>query len=241
MLTINNLCKTYKGGKKAVDHLSIQVEAGDIFGFIGHNGAGKSTTIKAVVGVLDFEEGDILIQGHSIKEEPLRCKQQIAYIPDSPDLYEHLTGIQYLNFIADIFGIPAAIRQDKIKKYSDAFELTGNLGDLISSFSHGMKQKLALISAMIHDPKLLILDEPFVGLDPQASATLKKIMHELCDNGSAIFFSTHVLDVAQKLCNKVAMISQGKLVFAGTMEDLLEEKAGGSLEEVYLDIVNNEE
>jgi ABC-2 type transport system ATP-binding protein len=241
MLTIDNLCKTYKGGKKAVDHLSIQVEAGDIFGFIGHNGAGKSTTIKAVVGVLDFEEGDILIQGHSIKEEPLRCKQQIAYIPDSPDLYEHLTGIQYLNFIADIFGIPAAIRQDKIKKYSDAFELTGNLGDLISSFSHGMKQKLALISAMIHDPKLLILDEPFVGLDPQASATLKKIMHELCDNGSAIFFSTHVLDVAQKLCNKVAMISQGKLVFAGTMEDLLEEKAGGSLEEVYLDIVNNEE
>jgi len=241
MLTINNLCKTYKGGKKAVDHLSIQVEEGDIFGFIGHNGAGKSTTIKAVVGVLDFEEGDILIQGHSIKTEPLRCKQQIAYIPDSPDLYEHLTGIQYLNFIADIFGIPAAIRQDKIKKYSDAFELTGNLGDLISSFSHGMKQKLALISAMIHDPKLLILDEPFVGLDPQASATLKKIMHELCDNGCAIFFSTHVLDVAQKLCNKVAMISQGKLVFSGTMEDLLEQKAGGSLEEVYLDIVNNVE
>lgn len=238
MLTINNLCKTYKGDKKAVDHLSIQVEAGDIFGFIGHNGAGKSTTIKAVVGVLDFEDGEILIQGHSIKKEPLLCKQQIAYIPDSPDLYEHLTGIQYLNFIADIFGIPAATRQDKIKKYSDAFALTGNLGDLISSYSHGMKQKLALISAMIHDPKLLILDEPFVGLDPQASATLKKLMHELCNNGSAIFFSTHVLDVAQKLCNKVAMISQGKLIFAGTMEDLLEEKAGGSLEEVYLDIVN---
>lgn len=241
MLTINNLCKTYKGDKRAVDHLSIQVEAGDIFGFIGHNGAGKSTTIKAVVGVLDFEDGEILIQGHSIKKEPLLCKQQIAYIPDSPDLYEHLTGIQYLNFIADIFGIPATIRQEKIKKYSDAFELTGNLGDLISSFSHGMKQKLALISAMIHDPRLLILDEPFVGLDPQASATLKKIMHEFCDNGSAIFFSTHVLDVAQKLCNKVAMISQGKLVFAGTMEDLLEKKAGGSLEDVYLDMVNREE
>jgi ABC-2 type transport system ATP-binding protein len=238
MLTINNLCKTYKGDKKAVDHLSIHVEAGDIFGFIGHNGAGKSTTIKAVVGVLDFEEGEILIQGHSIKNEPILCKQQIAYIPDSPDLYEHLTGIQYLNFIADIFGIPAAIRQEKIKKYSDAFVLTGNLGDLISSYSHGMKQKLALISAMIHDPKLLILDEPFVGLDPQASATLKKLMHELCNSGSAIFFSTHVLDVAQKLCNKVAMISQGKLIFAGTMEDLLEKKAGGSLEEVYLDIVN---
>jgi ABC-2 type transport system ATP-binding protein len=241
MLTINNLCKTYKGGKRAVDHLSIHVEAGDIFGFIGHNGAGKSTTIKAVVGVLDFEEGEILIQGHSIKSEPLRCKRQIAYIPDSPDLYEHLTGIQYLNFIADIFGIPSAIRQEKIARYSDAFELTGNLGDLISSYSHGMKQKLALISAMIHDPKLLILDEPFVGLDPKASATLKNIMHELCDNGSAIFFSTHVLDVAQKLCNKVAMISQGKLAFAGTMEDLLKEKSGGSLEEVYLDIVSKQE
>ncbi len=241
MLIINNLCKTYKGGKRAVDHLSIHVEAGDIFGFIGHNGAGKSTTIKAVVGVLDFEEGEILIQGHSIKTEPLRCKQQIAYIPDSPDLYEHLTGIQYLNFIADIFGIPSTIRQEKITKYSDAFELTGNLGDLISSYSHGMKQKLSLISAMTHDPKLLVLDEPFVGLDPKASATLKKIMHELCDNGSAIFFSTHVLDVAQKLCNKVAMISQGKLAFAGTMEALLEEKAGGSLEEVYLDIVNKQE
>lgn len=241
MLTINNLCKTYKGDKKAVDHLSIHVEAGDIFGFIGHNGAGKSTTIKAVVGVLDFEEGEILIQGHSIKKEPVLCKQQLAYIPDNPDLYEHLTGIQYLNFIADIFGIPAAIRQEKIKKYSDAFELTGNLGDLISSFSHGMKQKLALISAMIHDPKLLILDEPFVGLDPQASATLKKLMHELCNSGSAIFFSTHVLDVAQKLCNKVAVISQGKLIFAGTMEDLLDKKDGGSLEEVYLDIVNRAE
>jgi ABC-2 type transport system ATP-binding protein len=241
MLTINNLSKTYKGGKRAVDNLSIHVEAGDIFGFIGHNGAGKSTTIKAVVGVLDFEEGEILIQGHSIKSEPLRCKQQIAYIPDSPDLYEHLTGIQYLNFIADIFGIPSSIRQEKITRYSDAFELTGNLGDLISSFSHGMKQKLALISAMIHDPKLLILDEPFVGLDPKASATLKRIMHELCENGSAIFFSTHVLDVAQKLCNKVAMISQGKLAFAGTMEDLLKEKAGGSLEDVYLDIVNKQE
>jgi ABC-2 type transport system ATP-binding protein len=241
MLTINNLCKTYKGDKKAVDHLSIQVEAGDIFGFIGHNGAGKSTTIKAVVGVLDFEGGEIFIQGHSIKDEPLLCKQQIAYIPDSPDLYEHLTGIQYLNFIADIFGIPAAIRQDKIKRYADAFDLTGNLGDLVSSFSHGMKQKLAIISAMIHDPKLLVLDEPFVGLDPQASATLKKIMHDLCDNGSAIFFSTHVLDVAQKLCNKVAMISQGKLVFAGTMDELMKEKSGGSLEEVYLEIVNQEE
>jgi len=241
MLTISNLSKTYKGDKKAVDQLSLQVEAGDIFGFIGHNGAGKSTTIKSVVGVLDFDEGEILIQGHSIKKDPLLCKQQIAYIPDSPDLYEHLTGIQYLNFIADIFGIPAAYRQEKIKQYADAFELTGNLGDLISSFSHGMKQKLALISAMIHDPKLLVLDEPFVGLDPQAAATLKKIMRDFCKNGSAIFFSTHVLDVAQKLCNKVAIISQGKLVFAGSMEELLKEKSGGSLEDIYLDIVNKED
>lgn len=241
MLTISNLSKTYKGDKKAVDQLSLQVEAGDIFGFIGHNGAGKSTTIKSVVGVLDFDEGEILIQGHSIKKDLLLCKQQIAYIPDSPDLYEHLTGIQYLNFIADIFGIPAAYRQEKIKQYADAFELTGNLGDLISSFSHGMKQKLALISAMIHDPKLLVLDEPFVGLDPQAAATLKKIMRDFCKNGSAIFFSTHVLDVAQKLCNKVAIISQGKLVFAGSMEELLKEKSGGSLEDIYLDIVNKED
>lgn len=241
MLTITNLCKTYKGGKRAVDQLSLQVDAGDIFGFIGHNGAGKSTTIKSVVGVLDFEEGEILIEGHSIKKEPLYCKQKIAYIPDNPDLYEHLTGIQYLNFIADIFGIPAAIRQEKIKHFADEFELTGNLGDLISSFSHGMKQKLALISAMIHDPKLLVLDEPFVGLDPKAAATLKKIMRELCQNGSGIFFSTHVLDVAQKLCNKVAIISQGKLVFAGTMDELLQEKTGGSLEDIYLEIINKDE
>ncbi|HOH70059.1 MAG TPA: ABC transporter ATP-binding protein [Sedimentibacter sp.] len=241
MLTINNFSKTYKGGKKAVDNISLQVESGDIFGFIGPNGAGKSTTIKSIVGVLDYEEGEILISGHSIKEEPLICKKIIAYIPDNPDLYEHLTGIQHLNFIADIFGIPAAIREEKIKKYADAFEITGNLGDLVSSYSHGMKQKLAIISALIHEPKLLVLDEPFVGLDPKASVILKKIMHELCYSGCAIFFSTHVLDVAEKLCNKVAMINHGKLAFAGTMEDMVREKEGGSLEEVYMDVVNHEE
>ena len=241
MLIINNFSKTYKGGKKAVDNISLQVEAGDIFGFIGHNGAGKSTTIKSVVGVLDYEEGEILIDGHSVKKEPLICKKVIAYIPDNPDLYEHLTGIQYLNLIADIFGIPAAIRKEKIKKYADAFEITGNLGDLVSSYSHGMKQKLAIISAVIHEPKLLVLDEPFVGLDPQAAVVLKKIMHECCASGSAIFFSTHVLDVAEKLCNKVAMIHHGKLAFAGTMEDMLKEKEGGSLEDIYMEVMNHEE
>lgn len=241
MLTINNFSKTYKGGKKAVDNISLQVEAGDIFGFIGHNGAGKSTTIKSVVGVLDYEVGEILIDGHSMKKEPLICKKVIAYIPDNPDLYEHLTGIQYLSFIADIFGIPAAIREEKIKKYTDAFEITGNLGDLISSYSHGMKQKLAIISAVIHAPKLLVLDEPFVGLDPKAAVVLKNIMRELCISGSAIFFSTHVLDIAEKLCNKVAMIHHGKLAFAGTMEDMLSEKEGGSLEEIFMEIVNHEE
>ena len=241
MLIISNFSKTYKGGKKAVDNISLQVEAGDIFGFIGHNGAGKSTTIKSVVGVLDYVEGEILIDGHSVKKEPLICKKLIAYIPDNPDLYEHLTGIQYLNFVADIFGIPAAIRGEKIIRYANAFEITGNLGDLVSSYSHGMKQKLAIISAVIHEPTLFVLDEPFVGLDPKASVVLKNIMHEYCACGSAIFFSTHVLDVAEKLCNKVAMIHHGKLAFAGTMEDMLKEKSGGSLEEIYMEVVNHEE
>lgn len=240
MLIINNFSKTYKGGKKAVDNISLQVEAGDIFGFIGHNGAGKSTTIRSVAGVLDYEEGEILIDGHSVKKEPLICKKVTAYIPDNPDLYEHLTGIQYLNFISDIYGIPVAIREVKIKKYADAFEITGNLGDLVSSYSHGMKQKLAIISAVIHEPKLLVLDEPFVGLDPKAAVVLKDIMHELCASGSAFFFSTHVLDVAEKLCNKVAMIHHGKLAFAGTMEDMLKEKEGGSLEEIFMEVVNHE-
>lgn len=240
MLTINNFSKTYKGGKKAVDSISLQVDAGDIFGFIGHNGAGKSTTIKAVVGVLDYEEGEILIDGHSMRDDPLVCKQELAYIPDNPDLYEHLTGIQYLNFIADIFGVPAKIREERIKKYADAFEMTADLGDLVSAYSHGMKQKLAIISAVVHEPKLLVLDEPFVGLDPKAAVVLKQLMHELCQAGSAIFFSTHVLDVAQKLCNKVAMINHGKLAFAGTMEDMLAEKEGGSLEDIFMDILNQE-
>ncbi|HKM00220.1 MAG TPA: ABC transporter ATP-binding protein [Mobilitalea sp.] len=240
MLTFNHFSKTYKGGKKAVEDLCLQVEAGDIFGFIGHNGAGKSTTIKAVAGVLDFEEGEILVDGHSIRKEPLICKQSMAYLPDNPDLYEHLTGIQFLNFIADIFGVPSQIRQDRIKKYAELFEITGNLGDLVASYSHGMKQKLAIISAVVHEPKLLILDEPFVGLDPKASVVLKRIMHELCDNGSAIFFSTHILEVAEKLCNKVAMIHHGRLAFAGTMEDMLKEKEGGSLEDIFMEIVNHE-
>lgn len=241
MLLINNLSKTYKGGKKAVDNISLKVEAGDIFGFIGHNGAGKSTTIKSIVGVIEFEEGEIFIDGHSVKKEPLACKKVTAYIPDNPDLYEHLTGIQYLNFIADIYGISAAVREEKIKRYGDTFEITGNLGDLVSSYSHGMKQKLAIISAVIHEPKLLVLDEPFVGLDPKAAICLKEIIHELCASGSAVFFSTHVLDVAEKLCNKVAMIHHGKLAFAGTMEDMLNEKNGGSLEEVFMEVLNQKE
>ena len=212
ILEIKNFSKTYKGNKKAVDNLSITVEAGDIYGFIGHNGAGKSTTIKSVVGVLEFTEGEIYIDGHSVKKEPMECKSITAYIPDNPDIYEFLTGIQYLNFVADIFGIEQSVRQERIKTYGDLFGITENLGDLISSYSHGMKQKVAIISALVHEPKLLVLDEPFVGLDPKAALDLKNIMKELCRQGSAIFFSTHVLEVAQKLCNKIAIIKDGKLV-----------------------------
>lgn len=209
ILEIKNFSKTYKGNKKAVDNLSITVEAGDIYGFIGHNGAGKSTTIKSVVGVLEFTEGEIYIDGHSVKKEPMECKSITAYIPDNPDIYEFLTGIQYLNFVADIFGIEQSVRQERIKTYGDLFGITENLGDLISSYSHGMKQKVAIISALVHEPKLLVLDEPFVGLDPKAALDLKNIMKELCRQGSAIFFSTHVLEVAQKLCNKIAIIKDG--------------------------------
>ena len=215
ILEIKNFSKTYKGNKKAVDNLSITVEAGDIYGFIGHNGAGKSTTIKSVVGVLEFTEGEIYIDGHSVKKEPMECKSITAYIPDNPDIYEFLTGIQYLNFVADIFGIEQSVRQERIKTYGDLFGITENLGDLISSYSHGMKQKVAIISALVHEPKLLVLDEPFVGLDPKAALDLKNIMKELCRQGSAIFFSTHVLEVAQKLCNKIAIIKDGKLVTSG--------------------------
>ncbi|MCR4849679.1 MAG: ABC transporter ATP-binding protein [Lachnospiraceae bacterium] len=235
MLAIKNYSKSYSEGKKAADDVTLDVCSGDIYGFIGHNGAGKSTTIRAVVGVLDFTEGEIYIDGHSVKDEPLLCKQVTAYIPDNPDLYDNLTGIQYLNFIADVFEIGAAEREERIKKYADLFEITDSLGDLISSYSHGMKQKIAIISALIHKPKLLVLDEPFVGLDPKATFTLKEIMHEMCGEGTAIFFSTHVLDVAEKLCNKVAIIKKGRIIASGTMEELTE---GHSLEEAFLETDN---
>lgn len=235
ILEIKHYSKSYGGDKKAADDVSLSVMGGDIYGFIGHNGAGKSTTIRAVVGVLDFTEGEIYIDGHSVKEEPMECKKITAYIPDNPDLYENLTGIQYLNFVADVFDISAADREERIKKYADTFEITEALGDLISSYSHGMKQKVAIISALIHEPKLLVLDEPFVGLDPKATFTLKEIMHEMCEKGTAIFFSTHVLDVAEKLCNKVAIIKKGKIIASGTMEELTE---GHSLEEAFLEVEN---
>lgn len=238
MLNIQNLTKTYKGGKTAVSNLSLAVEAGDIYAFIGHNGAGKTTTIKAIVGIIEFEEGEIYIDGISVKENPLECKTQIAYIPDNPDLYEYLTGIQYLNFVADIFQITKEERETRIKNYADAFEITSALGDLISSYSHGMKQKLAIISALIHKPKLMILDEPFVGLDPKATLTLKNIMHDMCNEGSSIFFSTHVLDVAEKLCNKVAIIKNGQLIASG---DTLTLTRGASLESVFMEVVSNAE
>lgn len=232
MLEIRNLTKTYKGGKKAINNLTLSVEAGDIYGFIGHNGAGKTTTIKCVVGIHDFDKGEILVNGISVKQEPLKCKSVLAYIPDNPDLYEYLTGIQYLNFMADMFGVSVKDREERIKEEADAFEITAALGDLISSYSHGMKQKLAIISALIHKPKLLILDEPFVGLDPKATLTLKNKMHALCEEGSAIFFSTHVLDVAEKLCNKVAIIRQGELIATGAMEELVKDS---SLEAVFME------
>lgn len=235
MLEIKNYTKTYGTGKKAADNVSLTVEPGDIYGFIGHNGAGKSTTIRAVVGVLDFTEGEILIDGHSVKEEPIACKSITAYIPDNPDLYENLTGIQYLNFIADVFDISAKEREEAIRKYADLFEITKDLGGLIGSYSHGMKQKVAIISALIHKPKLLVLDEPFVGLDPKATFTLKNIMHELCEEGTAVFFSTHVLDVAEKLCNKIAIIKGGQIIASGTMEELTH---GNSLESVFMEVID---
>ncbi|MBR6146732.1 MAG: ABC transporter ATP-binding protein [Lachnospiraceae bacterium] len=237
ILEIKGYTKSYGEGKKAADNVTLTVESGDIYGFIGHNGAGKSTTIRAVVGVLDFSEGDIYIDGHSVKDEPIECKKITAYIPDNPDLYENLTAIQYLDFIADVFEIDEEKRKEVIKKYADMFEITDSLGDLISSYSHGMKQKLAIISALIHEPKLIVMDEPFVGLDPKASYTLKQIMHDLCDQGIAIFFSTHVLDVAQKLCNKVAIIKQGKIIDSGNMDDMI---GNQSLEEVFLEVADEQ-
>ncbi len=232
MLTIKNLTKIY-GEKKAVDDLSLHIAPGEIYGFIGHNGAGKTTTLKSVVGILQFDEGEILIDGKSVKEQPIACKQEIAYIPDNPDLYEFMTGIKYLNFIADIFGVSPADRQERIHKYADLFELTQDLAQPIAAYSHGMKQKLAIIAAWIHQPKLIIMDEPFVGLDPKASHLLKQMMRETCDEGSAIFFSTHVLEVAEKLCDKVAIIKGGRLIRSGTMEEV---KGDDSLEEVFLEL-----
>lgn len=237
MLEIINFSKSYKNGKKAVNNISITVNDGEIFAFIGHNGAGKTTTIKSIVGILEFEEGDILIDGVSIKKDPIKCKSNIAYIPDNPDIYESLTGIQYLNFIADIFNVSKSDRENLIKYYADKFEITNFLGDLISSYSHGMKQKLVLISALLHKPKLLVLDEPFVGLDPKASHLLKEEMKKLCNEGVAIFFSTHVLEVAEKLCDKVAIIKDGDIVSQGGMEEV---KGDSSLEDIFMELIDNE-
>lgn len=232
MLKIKNLTKTY-GEKKAVDDLTLNINPGEIYGFIGHNGAGKTTTLKSIAGILRFDNGEILINGKSIVDEPIECKKMMAYIPDNPDIYDFMTGIQYLNFIADIFGISALDRQKRIKKYADLFELTSDLAQPVSAYSHGMKQKLAIISAWIHEPKLIIMDEPFVGLDPKAAHILKGLMREVCDNGGAIFFSTHVLEVAEKLCDKVAVIKGGKLIVSGTMEEV---KGNASLESVFLEL-----
>ncbi len=232
MLDIQHLTKCY-GEKKAVDDLTLHIAPGEIYGFIGHNGAGKTTTLKSVVGILQFDQGEITIDGKSIKTDPLTCKRQLAYIPDNPDLYEFMTGIKYLNFIADVFGVGAAERQQRIRKYADAFELTDDLAQPIAAYSHGMKQKLAIIAAWIHQPRLIIMDEPFVGLDPKAAHLLKGMMREICDQGGAIFFSTHVLEVAEKLCDKVAIIKGGRLIRSGTMEQV---KGDDSLEEVFLEL-----
>ncbi len=232
MLNIKNLTKIY-GNKPAVDKLTLHIAPGEIYGFIGHNGAGKTTTIKCCCGILRFEDGEVFVDGISVKDEPLECKKRIAYIPDNPDMYEFLSGIGYLNFIADIFGVSAKEREERIKKYAGLFELTSDLAQPISAYSHGMKQKLALISAFIHEPKLIIMDEPFVGLDPKASHILKGLMRGHCDRGGAIFFSTHVLEVAEKLCDKVAIIKEGKLIVSGTMEEV---KGNSSLEDVFLEL-----
>lgn len=232
MLQIQHLTKTY-GDKTAVNDLSLHILPGEIYGFIGHNGAGKTTTLKSVAGILGFDSGDILVCGISVRKDPIACKQRLAYIPDNPDLYDFMTGIQYLNFIADIFGVDAAKRQERIQKYGDLFELTSDLAAPISAYSHGMKQKLAIVSAWLHNPQLILMDEPFVGLDPKAAHTLKGMMREVCDAGGAIFFSTHVLEVAEKLCDKVAIIKGGRLIRSGTMEEV---KGDDSLEDVFLEL-----
>lgn len=236
MLKINHLSKLY-GEKKAVDDLTLHIAPGEIYGFIGHNGAGKTTTLKSVAGILKFDEGEILIGGKSVRDDPLACKKQLAYIPDNPDLYEFMPGIGYLNFIADVFGVSDADRKARIDRYAEMFEIKKDLNQSIAAYSHGMKQKLAIISALIHDPKLIIMDEPFVGLDPKAAHLLKGLMREICDAGGAIFFSTHVLEVAEKLCDKVAIIKGGKLIRSGTMEEV---KGDDSLEEVFLELVDVE-
>ena len=238
MLTIKNYSKSYVPSKNVVDNLNLKIDSGDIVAFVGHNGAGKTTTIKSIVGILPFEQGDILIDNISIIENPIECKKRIAYIPDNPDLYEHLTGINYLNFIADIYQIDKEIRKKRIKKYADLFEITNSLGNPIATYSHGMKQKIVIISALIHDPKLYILDEPFVGLDPKATHALKAIMHQKCTECKAFFFSTHILDVAEKLCNKIAIIRNGHLVTYGDMKKVIKDK---SLEDIFLELTNNEE
>lgn len=232
MIKIEHLTKTF-GDKKAVDDLSLHIPAGEIYGFIGHNGAGKTTTLKCITGILKPDEGEIFVAGESVREKPLECKRKLAYIPDNPDLYDYMTGIKYLNFIADVFGVSARDRSERIKKYADIFDIRKDLGEAIQSYSHGMKQKLAVISALIHSPQIIIMDEPFVGLDPVASHSLKEIMHEFCDNGGAIFFSTHVLEVAEKLCDEVAIIKNGRLIKSGTMEEV---KGDATLESVFLEL-----
>jgi ABC-2 type transport system ATP-binding protein len=232
MLDIQHLTKTY-GEKKAVDDLTLHIAPGEIYGFIGHNGAGKTTTLKAAVGILQFDSGEITVGGRSIRTDPLGCKRQLAYIPDNPDLYDYMTGIKYLSFIADVFGVNTATRQARIREYAELFELTGDLAQPIAAYSHGMKQKLSIIAAWLHDPKLIIMDEPFVGLDPKASHLLKTMMRQVCDDGGAIFFSTHVLEVAEKLCDKVAIIKSGRLIRSGTMEEV---KGDDSLEDVFLEL-----
>ena len=238
MLNINHLTKHYKGSDKGVTDVTIHVEKGDIFAFIGHNGAGKTTTLKCITGIHGYDSGEIVIDGKNLKDHLCECKKEFAYIPDNPDLYEYLTGIQYLNFVADVFSVSEEDRQQRIGQYADAFEITESLGDLISGYSHGMKQKLALISALVHKPRLWILDEPFVGLDPKAAITLKQIMKTCCKEGGAVFFSTHVLEVAEKLCNKVAVIKDGKVIASGGMDEVL--KDAGSLEALFMEVQDEE-
>ncbi len=238
ILTIKNLVKSYGGAHKAVDGLTLTVEPGDVYGFIGHNGAGKTTTLKAVTGILDYDSGEIQIDGYDVKKDPIECKKRIAYVPDNPELYDYLTGIQFLNFFADIYKVEKSEREERIKKYADAFEITQDLGDLIGGYSHGMKQKLMLVASFMHEPKLFIFDEPFVGLDPKAAYSMKQLMRAACERGSAVFFSTHVLDVAEKLCDKIAIIKKGKLIADGRIDAV---RGDESLEEVFLELVDKGE